>query len=60
MYKILDKEHQEIVRAADKISVSKMLFSKYLEYVPLILSNNKKLNSKKIAKFKIYSNLSAQ
>ena len=60
MYKILEKEHQEIVRAADKISVSKMLFSKYLEYVPLILSNNKKLKSKKIAKFKIYSNLSAQ
>ena len=34
MYKILKKEHHEIVRAGDQISVSKILFSKYLEYVP--------------------------
>ena len=60
MYKILEQEHQEIVRAADKISVSKELFSKYLEYVPPILWNYKKLKSKKIGKFKISSNLSAQ
>ena len=60
VYKILEKEHQEIVRAADKISVSKELFSKYLEYVPPILWNYKKLKSKKIGKFKISSNLSAQ
>ena len=37
VYKILEKEHQENVRASDEISVSKMLLSKYLEYVPVIL-----------------------
>ena len=55
-YKISAKEHQEIDSwAADEISVSKMLFSKYLEYVPLILWNYEKLKRKKIVKFKISS-----
>ena len=51
VYKILEKEHQEIIGAPDETSVSKMLFSKYLEYVPLKLWNYKKLKRKKIVKF---------
>ena len=59
--KIPAKEHQEINSwAADEISVSKMLFSKYLEYVPLILWNYEKLKRKKIVKFKISSILNAE
>ena len=61
VYKIPEKEHQEIDSwAADEISGSKMLFSKYLQYVSLILWNYKKLNRKKALKFKISSILSAQ
>ena len=38
------KEHQVVDRsAADEISVFKILFWKYLEYVTLILCNYKKL-----------------
>ena len=45
---------------AEKISVSQILFWKYLEYVPLILHSYKKLNNTKITGFEISSFLSAQ
>ena len=54
VYKILKKEHQKIVQAADEILVSKTLFSKYLEYVPLILRNNKKIRRKKLVRLKVF------
>ena len=60
VYKILEKEHQEIFEAADEISVSKMLFSEYLEYVPLKLLNYKKPKRKKTVRFKISSIFSTQ
>ena len=50
--KILEKEHQGSIRTADKISVPKMLFSKYLEYVSLILWNYKNLKRKKLLNLK--------
>ena len=60
-HKIPAKENQVVDRRdADEISVSKTLFLKYSEYVPLILHNYKKLNSKKILRFKTSSFLSAQ
>ena len=61
IYKILAKEHQVVDRgAADEISLSQILFWKYLEYVPLILRNYKKLNRAKTFRFTISSFLSAQ
>ena len=58
--KISKNNIRKLFLATDEISVSKMLFSKYLEYVPLILRNYKKLKRKKIVKFKISFILSAQ
>ena len=61
MYKIPAKEHQGAYRQdAEEISVSQILFWKYLEYVPLILHTYKKLNNSKIVGFKNSSFLSAQ
>ena len=61
MYKIPGKEHQGAYRQdAEEISVSQILFWKYLEYVPLILHTYKKLNNSKIVEFKSSSFLSAQ
>ena len=60
MYKIPAKEHQEAYRQdAEEVSVSQVLFRKYLEYVPLILHTYKKINSK-IVRLKSSSFLSAQ
>ena len=59
-HKIPAKENQVVDRRdADEISVSKTLFLKYLEYVPLILHNYKKLNRMKIVRFTISSFSSA-
>ena len=53
VYKIPAKEHQGANRQdAEEISVSQILFWKYLEYVPLILNSYKKLNNSKIVGFK--------
>ena len=61
VYKIPAKEHQVVDRwDADEISVSKVLFWKYLEYVHLILRNHKKIKRMKIARSKISSFSSAQ
>ena len=61
VYKIPAKEHQGAYRQdAEEISVSQILFWKYLEYVPLILQSYKKLNNSKIVGFKSSSFLSAQ
>ena len=61
VYKIPAKEHQVVDHSeADEISVSQVLFWKYLEYVPLILRNHKKLNSIKIVGFKTSSFSSTQ
>ena len=60
MYKIPAKEHQGAYRQdAEEVSVSQVLFRKYLEYVPLILHTYKKMNSK-IVRLKSSSFLSAQ
>ena len=60
-YKIPAKEHQVVHHwTADKISVSEILFWKYLENVPLILRNYKRLKRTNIARLIIYSFLSAQ
>ena len=61
VYKIPAKEHQGAYRQdAEEISVSQILFWKYLEYVPLTLHSYKKLNNTKFVGFKISSFLSAQ
>ena len=61
VFKIPANEHQVANRRdAERISVSQILFWKYLEYVPLILHSYKKLNNTKITGFEIYSFLSAQ
>ena len=61
VYKIPAKEHQIAYRwDADEISVSQILFWKYLEYVPLTLHSYKKLNNTKIVGFESSSFLSAQ
>ena len=49
VYKIPAKEHQVAdTWAADEIWVSRILLSKYSEYVPLTLRNYKKLKKAKI------------
>ena len=59
VYKISAKEHQVVDRcAADEISVSVILFGKYLEYVPLVLRNYKKVKRTKVVRFTISSILS--
>ena len=56
VYKILSNEHQaDDSWAKYQMSVSEILFWKYLKYVPLILSNCKRLKKTKIAIFKIFS-----
>ena len=61
VYKIPAKEYQVVDHSeADEISVSKILFWIYLEYVPLILRNYKKLNRMKVVRFKISSFPNAQ
>ena len=61
VYKFSAKEHQAVDRwDADELSVSSILLWKYLEYVPLILHNYKKLNRPKIVRFKISSFLRDQ
>ena len=61
VYKISAKEYQVVDRwDADEISASKIIFWKYLQYVPVILRNYKKLNRMKIVRFKISSFASAQ
>ena len=60
LWKISAKEPQVIDgRDANEISVSLILFSTYLEYVPQILRSYKKLNKVKIVRFKFSSFLSA-
>ena len=60
-YKSPEKYHQEIDNgAANEISVSEILFWKYLEYVPLILCNYKKLQRTKTVTFTISTFFSAQ
>ena len=59
VYKIPAKEHEVVDHwPADEISILKILFWKYLEYVPLILSNYKRLRRLKIVRFTISSFLS--
>ena len=59
--KIPAKEHQVVDHGdVDQTSVSETLFSKYLENDPLILCHYKKLNRRKIIRFKISFCLSAQ
>ena len=54
--KIPAKKHQVVDRwAADEISVLEILFSKYLEYVLLILRNYKKLKRTNFFRFTISS-----
>ena len=61
VYKIPAKEHKVVYRwSGHEISVSEIMFLKYLENVPLILCNSKKVNRKKIVIFTIYSFLNAQ
>ena len=61
VYKIPTKERQEIDSwAVDEISVSKMLFSKYLEYAPPNIMKLQKSKEEKNVTFKISSILSAQ
>ena len=61
VYKISAKEHQVVDRcAADEMSVSEILFGKYLEYVTLILRNYKKVRRTKVVRFTISSILSTQ
>ena len=61
LYQIRAKEHQVVDRRdADHTSVLQTFFLKYLEYASLILCNQKKLNRRKIVRFKISSFLSAQ
>ena len=60
LWKISAKEPQVIDgRDANEISVSLILFSTYLDYVPQILRSYKKLNKVKIVRFKFSSFLSA-
>ena len=60
-YKISEKDHQVVDSwAAYEISVLEILFRKYLEYVPIILRNYKKLKRTKIVRFTITSFLIAQ
>ena len=61
VYKIPAKKHQVVDScAADEISVSEILFGKYLEYVLLILHNYKKAKRTKVVRFIISCILSAQ
>ena len=61
VYKISPKEHQVVdSRDTDQIWISEMVFWKHLEFLPLILSNYKKLKRAKIVAFTISSFLSAQ
>ena len=61
VYKFPAKEHQAVDRwDAEEISVSEILLWKYLEYVPLILHNYKKLNAAKVVRFTISSFLTVQ
>ena len=61
VYKTPAKEHQVVgCWATDEISVSEILFSKYLEYFPIILHNYKTLKSTKLIIFTISSFLSTQ
>ena len=56
VYKIPAKEHEVVDHwPADEISILKILFWKYLEYVPLILSNYEKPKRTKIVRFTISS-----
>ena len=61
IYKIHAKELHLVDRwATDEVSVSQILFWKYLGYVQAILSNYKQLKSRKIVRFTICSFLSVQ
>ena len=61
VYKIPAKEHKVVDRwAADEISISQIMFWKYLEYIPLILRNSKKVKRTKIFIFTISSFLSGR
>ena len=61
VYEIPAKEHQVVDScAADEISVSEILFGKYLEYVPLILRNYKNVKRIKVVRFTISSILRGQ
>ena len=61
VYRIPAKEHQVVERSAtNKASVLKTLLWKYLENVPLILHDYKRLTSTKSKTFTISSALSAQ
>ena len=61
VYEIPAKEHQVVDScAADEISVSEILFGKYLEYVPLILHNYKNVKRIKVVRFTISSILRGQ
>ena len=51
---------KNVYKISNQISVSEILFWKYLEYVSLILRNYKKLKSTKIFRFTVSSILSAQ
>ena len=56
VYKIPAKEHQLVLRwIADKISVLKTLFCKYLKYVPLTLLHFKELKTGKILRLNFFS-----
>ena len=60
VYQITEKEHQVVDRwGTGEISVSQILFWKYLEYVPLILRSYTKLIKRKIHRFKFFSFLTA-
>ena len=55
VYKILPNEHHVVdSSSADEVPVLQILFYKYLENVPLILRNFKKLKRTKIARFKVF------
>ena len=57
VYKVPAKEHQVVDSwAADKMSFSEILFWKYVEYVPLILHNSKKLRRKEFVRFGVFFN----
>ena len=61
VYKIPGKEHQVVGPSGpDEMSVSQILFWKYLEYLSLILRKNKKLKTTKIVILTISSFQSAQ
>ena len=55
IFKIPAKEHDLVLRwTGDEISVLKILFCKYLKYVPLILLHFKKLKTTKVLRYNFF------